>query len=145
MSRNELCVNELLFYVQNVIHSTPKDVIIDACVKFYSLDEISEGFTTLESALNIRLSKRHKSDDLATKLMTDIYDKMWSVDTAATSIPSFVASDLARVPRARDDSDSLASTEQVLSSIHSMKCVIKQGQQTKVACAQLIEILPKVR
>ena len=60
----KLVVNELLFYIQNKIHATPKDAIVESCVKFYTIDEITTAISVFESALKIRLSKRNKSDDL---------------------------------------------------------------------------------
>ena len=120
----EVIVNELLFYIQNKIHATTKDTIVDSCVKFYSLDEITKSISVLETALKIRLSKRKQSDDLQTKLINDLYDKIWSLDAAGTQIPHFAALDLARVPRERENSESLASTEQLLASIHNLKSIV---------------------
>ena len=51
--KNVLSVNELLFYVQNKIHSTPKDAIVETCAKFYSNEEINEAIVNLENALKI--------------------------------------------------------------------------------------------
>ena len=122
MSHNvedDFTVNELLFYVQNKLHSTPKDAIIDSCVKFYSVDEISMGIETLEKTMNTRMTKRHNSN--TTKMMVDIYDKIWTADASATPVPNFVAADLSRIPRVRDNSDSLATTEQLLASLHDLK------------------------
>ena len=122
---DKLIVNELLFYIQNKIHAATKDAIVETCVKFYSMDEITTGIALLESELNIRLSKRNKSDDLQSKLLNDIYDKIWSMDASGTQIPRFVALDLSRIPRENPNSDSLASTEQLLASIHSLKSTVK--------------------
>ena len=120
----KLVVNELLFYIQNKIHASPKDAIIESCVKFYTIDEITTAISVFESALKIRLSKRNKSDDLQSKLINDLYDKIWSLDAANTQIPRFAALDLSRVPRESENSDSLASTEQLLASVHSLKSVL---------------------
>ena len=117
----DFLVNELLFYIQNKNHATTKDAIIEACVKFYSLDEIMDAISLLESALKIRLSKRNKSDDLAFKLLNDLYKKIWFTDAANTQIPRFAALDLSRIPRERENSDSLVSMEQLLASVHSLK------------------------
>lgn len=114
---DEIVINELLFYIKNKLHSTPKDAVVDACVKFYSSDEILKGVEVLENSLNIRMTKRA----VTTKSVTDIYDKLFSADSASNVIPNFVAADLSRVPRAREDSDSLATTEQLLASIHDLK------------------------
>ena len=85
-----------------------------------------------ESSLNIRLSKRHKADDLPVKLVTDIYDKLLSLDSNATQIPKFVAADLTRIPRESENSGSLASTEQVLASIHSLKSAVKHLESNMI-------------
>ena len=63
-NKNDLIVNELLFFISNKLHSTTKDDIISMCVSFYSLEEVHDAIATLESALTIRLTKRHKSDEL---------------------------------------------------------------------------------
>ena len=78
------------------------------------------------------MTKRHKSDDVASKMLTDIFDKLWSTDAAAASIPCFVAADLSRIPRARDDSTSLATTEQILASLHEIKRKIHTLESTTV-------------
>ena len=44
-----------------------------------------------------------------------------TADSASTPIPNFVAADLSRIPRVRDNSDSLATTEQILASMHELK------------------------
>ena len=93
MENKKETVNELLFFIQNKIHCTTKDAIVEICVKFYSLDEIQSAISCLESALRIRLSKRHKSDDLQQKLVTDLYDKIWSLDASPTQI-RLLAADL---------------------------------------------------
>ena len=73
--------NELLFYVRNKIHSTPKDAIIDSCAKFYCVEEVSNSVSTLEDALGARLPKRNKTEksDPVLKTLSDIYDKLWSL------------------------------------------------------------------
>ena len=119
-------VNELLFFVQNKIHAMTKDAIVDMCVQFFSLEEIQLVVSCLESALNIRLSKRHKSVDIQQKLFTDLYDKIWSLNASSTQI-CFLAADLSRVPRERDNTESLASTEQLLASIHHLR-ILPCGQ-----------------
>ena len=113
--------NELLFYVRNKIHSTPKDAIVDSCAKFYCVEEVSNSVSTLEDALGARLPKRNKTEksDPILKTLSDIYDKLWSFDAASTPIPRFVAYDLSRIPRPRDNSDSLATMEQLKMQIQS--------------------------
>ena len=137
---NKLVVNELLFFIQNKLHATTKDEIVEMCAKFYSLDEINNSVSTIESVLNTRLSKRHKADDLQLKLVADLYDKLWSLDAqgAGTQIPMFVAADLARIPRERENTESLASTEQLLSSVHNLKSIVYQ-LQSKMVTREFLE------
>ena len=52
---DKLIANELLFFIQNKIHSSAKDAIVDTVIKFYSLDEINASISLLESTLNICL------------------------------------------------------------------------------------------
>ena len=120
---NELYVNELLFFIKNKLHSTTKDAVVDMCVKFYSLEDVKSAVAFLKDELDIRLSGRNKSDDLQLKHVSDIYDKLWSLDSSSTRI-QFLAADLARVPREKENSDSLASIEQLLASIHSLKTTV---------------------
>ena len=123
-------VNELLFFIQNKIHCTTKDAIVEICVKFYSLEEIQSAVSCLESALNIRLSKRNKSDDIQQKLVTDLYDKIWSLDSSATQI-RFLAADLSRIPR-DTDSESCATIEQMLATVHNLRTAVSQLQSKMV-------------
>ena len=138
--------NEVLFYIRNKLHSTPKDAVIDACVKFYSKAEVSNSVTTLEDALLCKLPKRNKSEksDPMIKTVTDIYEKLWSLDAASTPFPRFVAFDLSRIPRARDNSDSLATTEQLLASVHDLKCRINQLESSHVTKKFLEESLASI-
>ena len=129
MGNEKVFINKLLFYIQIKIHVISKDEIIERCVKFYTLDEVKTGAKTLESALDTRLSKRNKADDLQLKLLSDLYDKIWSLDSSNTNVPRFLASDLARIPREIENSDSLATTEQLLSSICNLKSVVMFLQQ----------------
>lgn len=70
------------------------------------------------------MTRRHQKEDSAAKMITDIYDKMKTADSTATLLPTFVAADFSRIPRARENTDSLATREQVLASIHSLRCRI---------------------
>ena len=132
MAEKKLVVNELLFYVQNKIHVAPRDVIIETCQKFFSLDEVSAAITQLEKVLNVRLSRRNKSDDLKNKLLNDLYEKIWNLDASSTQISCFVAADLSRVPRENESSGSHASFEQLLASIHGLKSIVSGLQRTMV-------------
>ena len=131
-------INEHLFYIQNKIHATAKDVLINSCIKFYSLEETTSAIELLETVLSTRISKRNKADDLHSKLLNDLYEKIWSLDAAATQIPKFLAADLSRVPRERENTESLASTEQLLASIHNLKSTVIYLQQ-KMVTRELLE------
>ena len=126
----DVIVNELLFFIQNKIHATTKDTIVETCVKFYSLDEITGAISVLESSLKIRLSKRNKSDDLHSKLLNDLYEKIWTMDAANTQIPKFAALDLSRIPREKENSESLVSNEQLLATVHSLKTAVSFLRET---------------
>ena len=130
MENKKETVNELLFFIQNKLHCTTKDAIVEICVKFNSLDEIQSAISCLESALRIRLSKRHKSDDLQQKLVTDLYDKIWSLDASPTQI-RFLAADLSRIPR-ETDSESCATIEQMLASVHNLRTAVSHLQSKMV-------------
>ena len=140
-----ILVNELLFFIQNKIHSTTKDSIVETCAKFYSLDEITKAISVFESALKIRLSKRKNADDLANKLLNDLYDKIWSLDAAATQIPRFAAMDLSRVPRESENSETVASPEQILCAIHSLKTIVANLQKNMITRDILEKILQDSR
>ena len=129
MGQSEIHVNELLFYIQNKIHAAAKDVIIDSCVKFYSLDEVMESISLLKAKFNVHFSTRNKSDNLQSKLLNDLYDKIWSLDATGNQLPTFAAIDISRIPRERENTDSLASTEQLLSSIHNLKSSTELGDK----------------
>ena len=134
-STNKLEVNELLFFITNKIHVTTKDATVDNCAKFYSAEEIYAAISALETSSDIRISKRNKGDK--TKLLADIYDKLFTLDASTTKLPVFVAADLSRVPQDREDSDSLVSTEQLLASIQSLKQNMLSIQSQMVTKEQL--------
>ena len=100
----------------------------------------------MEDALLCKLPKRNKTEksDPMIKAVTDIYEKLYSLDAASTPIPRFVAYDLSRLPRARDNSDSLATTEQLLASVHDLKCKINQLESTVVTKKFLEESLSSI-
>ena len=130
MGESNSMVNELLFFIQNKLKSTSKDAIVNMCVKFYSLEEIKAAIKFLEDVLETRLSGRNK-DNLEQKHVSDLYDKLWSIDGSSTRI-QFLGADLNRVPRETDNSDSLASIDQLLASIHSLKSTVTQLQAKMV-------------
>ena len=92
-------ISEMLFYVQNMLATTPKNIIVENCVKFYSAEEISKEKDIFEKAFQVRLSKRHKNDDFSTKTLTDMLEKMLALDGAGDKAPKFVAADYSRIPK----------------------------------------------
>ena len=145
MAENKLVINKLLFYIQNKIHVAPKDVIVEMCQKFYSLDEVSTAITQLDNVLNVRLSKRNNSDDLKNKLLNDLYEKIWNMDASSTQISSFVAADLARIPRKNEREGSHASIEQLLASIHGLKSLVSGLEQTMMTQEMLETSLASIK
>ena len=127
-------VNELLCFITNKIHVTTKDAIVDICARFYSIEEINNAIAILESASDVRISKRNKGD--ATKMITDVYEKLFTLDAAAKSVV-FSAVDLTRIPQDNRDSDSLVSTEQLLAAMQNMKQMIRDVQCQMVTKDQL--------
>ena len=72
---------------------------------------------------------------LLVKHLTDIYNKLFSLDASSTPI-QFLAADITRVPSAeweQGNSNSLALPEQLLASIHSLRRVLTQLQSQMVA------------
>ena len=123
----------MLFFVQNKLSTTPKNIIVENCVKFYSVDEISKEKDKFEKAFGVRLSKRYNNnDDIGAKMLTDIIEKMLTVDGVGDKAPKFVAADLSRIPNAATGTDSFVSLDMLLASIHEMKCTIKSLQSTMV-------------
>ena len=105
------------------------------CAKFFFEEEINAAMTALEDTLGIRLRKRYnKGEDINVKHVTDLYDKLFSLDASSTPI-QFLAADITRVPSAewkQDNSNSLASPEQ-LSSIFSLRRIVAQLQSQMVS------------
>ena len=134
---NTLVVNELIFFISNKIRASTKDEIVEMCAKFYSLEEINDGISVFESTFtDIKFSPRNKAD--ASKRVADLYDKLFRLDSTAAKSPVFVAVDLSRVPQDRGDSDSLASMEQVLASLQSLKQTVSRIQSAMVTKDQLL-------
>ena len=125
-------ISEMLFFVKNKLATTPKNVIIENCVKFYSVEEISTEKDKFENAYNVRLSRRHGNDDYGSKTLGDIIDKMLEVDSAGDSSPKFVASDLTRIPAVTSEANSFVSLDMLLMAIHDMKCTIRKMQTEMV-------------
>ena len=133
--KDKLLINELLFFIQNKLHSTTRDAVVGMCLNFYSLEEVLSTVDFLESSLDIRLSRR-KGDDVQLKLLTDMYEKLFSLDASSTKI-QFLAADLNRIPRENENSESLASTEQLLASISNLKTSVTQLQSKMVTREEL--------
>ena len=135
-TENKLYVNELLFFIQNKLHSTTKDAVVEMCVKFYSFEEIKSAASLLETVHELRLPKRNKSDDTPLKIMTkhvaDLYERLKSLDNNSTRI-QFLAADLTRLPREQENSDSLASPEQLLASIVSLRRTVTHLQSQMIS------------
>ena len=133
--QNKLIVSELLFFIQNKLGSTTKDAVVQMCAKFFFEEEIFAAITALEDTLGARLPKRYKGEGIRVKHVTDIYDKLFSLDASSTPI-QFLAADITRVPSAeweQGNSNSLASPEQLLASIHSLRRVVTQLQSQMVS------------
>ena len=101
------------------------------------LDEISGAVSNLELSLKIRFSKQNKSDDLHSKLVNNTYEKIWIMDAANTQIPRFAALDLSRIPREKENSESLVSNEQLLATVHSLKTAVSFLCENMVTREQL--------
>jgi hypothetical protein len=91
-------ISELLFYIQNRIKVTAKEIIIQICAKVFSADEIENEKSKFFEAINVRSTKRNKGPEQITKNLGDIIDKMYELDSSKTTIPSFVARDLNNLP-----------------------------------------------
>ena len=134
-NENKLIISEILFFIKNKLGSTTKDAVINMCVKFFFEEEITAAFSALENSLNIRLPKRYnKGDDIALKQVTVLYEKLFSLDASASPI-KFLAEDLNRIPSAeweQENSVSLASPEQLLASIVSLRRSVTQLQSQMV-------------
>ena len=141
MAENTHVVSELLFYIQNKIHVAPKETIVETCTNFFSLEEVSNAKSTLEKVLNVRLSARNKSDNFKSKLISDLYEKIWSIDGSATQISCFVAADLSRIPQGNEESSSHATIEQLLASMHGLRKIVSGLQQSMVTRAMLEKTL----
>ena len=106
------------------------------CIKFFFEKEINSAITALEDSLGIRLPKRYKvGEDICVKKVTDLYEKLFDLDASSTPV-QFLAADITRVPSAeweQNNSDSLASPEQLLASIHSLRRIVTQLQSQMVS------------
>lgn len=135
-NENKLIVSELLFFIKNKLGSTTKDAVINMCVKFYFENEITAAFSSLENTLNVRLPKRYnKGEDVILKQVTVLYEKLFSLDASASPI-RFLAEDITRIPSAeweQENSDSLASPEQLLASIVSLRRTVTHLQSQMIS------------
>ena len=91
----KLIVSEMLCFIQNQILSTPKNVIIDTCTKFYASEEIKFEKMKYFDAVGARATHRRGANQNLSNL-TDVIDKM-------------IASDLGQIPRIIADQDGSAS------------------------------------
>ena len=134
--KDKLIISELLFFINNKLRSTMKDAVVQMCVKFFFEEEITAAMTSLENTLGIRLRKRYnKGEDINVKHVRDLYDKLFSLDASSTLI-QFLAADITQVPSAeweQDNSNSLASPEQLLASIFSLRRIVAQLQSQMVS------------
>ena len=116
----KLIISEILCFLQNEIKSKSKDDIITSCTKFYSNEEIEFEKTKFFDAIGVRTSGR-RGVDQATKDVSDIIDKMISLDNDNAVVPTFVAADLSRIPRINNGEDGEASLQQILASMFDLK------------------------
>jgi len=103
-------VNELLCYVYNRIDTLPNEELVNIVSRFYDDAEINSALVIIKECINRFLPSGHRrrlpkriGKDKKVKSVEDICILMHdfsvaSVDTAATSLPSFVAYKLSRLP-----------------------------------------------
>ena len=146
--KEKLIISELLFFIKNKLASTTKDAVVQMCVKFFFEEEINAAMSALEQTLGIRLPKRYnKGEDISVKHVTDLYDRLLSFDASSTPI-HFLAADITRIPSAeweQANSDSLASPEQLLASIHSLRRIVTQLQSQMVTREFLEASISRIR
>ena len=126
----ELLLNHLLFFMNNKIHSTDKDKLVEICAKFYTnFDEIHEAKQLLYAQGAGKKPTQRRSDDKVTQSLADIYDVLLAADKDRFALPTFVASDFTRFPQSNDGSVNL---EQILLTMNSVNSRLDNLQKNAV-------------
>jgi len=100
------CVSELLCYFMNKFGKTPVEKVKNVILSFYDPDEIVRAKEILHAEvkkLNLEDAPRHKrrlGDNKSSRDADNIADYIQKCDEAGmlSSLPTFVAADLSRVP-----------------------------------------------
>jgi len=109
LNKTTSCVSKLLCYFMNKFGKTPVEKVKNVIVSFYDPDEIrraKEIFHAEVSKLNLEEAPRHKrrlGDNKSSRDADDIADYIQKCDEVGmlSSLPTFVAADLSRVPVAK--------------------------------------------
>ena len=115
-SRDKVILSDLLFYVYNAFHSTPKQVIIDACVNFYDEDSIWYEKSRLFDAVGKKATLRRTN--AKNKNVEDILAEIEARDSGNLFLPIFATSSLQNIPSSHDGE---VTNNQIFHSLRVLK------------------------
>ena len=125
----KLVLNSLLFYLVNKSKTHARDKIAEICSKFYNSEEILEAKRILsESCGKIVVNRQLRRDENFLKTLTDMCELIISLDNSNEDSPTFVISDLSRIPLNDDENVSL---NQVMCAVNSLS---RQFVDLKKSC-----------
>ena len=116
-SKDKVILSDLLFYVFNEFHNTPKNVIIETCVNFYDEHTIWNEKVKFFESIHGRATNR-RSADRKNKNIDDILTEIALRDCANSFLPVFAAVRLHNMPQAQDGA---VSNGQILGNLKFMK------------------------
>ena len=99
-SRDKVILSDLLFYVYNAFHTTPKQIIIDSCVNFYDEDAIWNEKSRLFDAIGKKATLRRTN--AKHKNVEDILVEIEARDNGNLFLPTFATSSLQNIPSSQD-------------------------------------------
>ena len=95
-------ISELLFFMQNKMHTTPHNKIVEKCVNFYDLDYILKEKEKFFKAIDKKCMPR-QSNDKNSQNRNDILVEMHARDNGREFQPVFVAAEIIHLPASTND------------------------------------------
>ena len=108
----KVIISDLLFYIQNLLKSDPKDDIVDACVSFYAnkddyvRQEKEKFFASISETCTQR---RGEKEEKTRKDIDDIIKFMLDRDSKNLFIPIVVSIDMNNIPQMKDGATWISS------------------------------------
>ena len=127
---------DILFYIYNAFHHTPKDTIISTCLNFYDEESIWNEKLRFFDAVGKKAASRRSN--AKQKHLEDILAEIEYRDSANIFLPIFVTASLHNIPTSQDGS---VTNSQILGNL---KLLQKQVLESIRGCVSAEEGKPSL-